>query len=98
MFLSIPATHWLFGLMTRYRDDSNYHYVTLRNCNTLEIKAGGISGAGFAIKCAGLIAGTTYSTRPNGTFVSAPRFGWGGWQRCCRLWEEPRAMRLPSTN
>jgi pectate lyase len=27
-----------FGLMARYRDDSNYHYVTLRTSNTLEIK------------------------------------------------------------
>ena len=26
------------GLMARYRDDSNYHYVTLRSSGTLDIK------------------------------------------------------------
>lgn len=31
------ADRW-FGLMARYRDDSNYHYVTLRSSNTLDIK------------------------------------------------------------
>jgi hypothetical protein len=31
------ADRW-FGLMARYRDDFNYHYVTLRSSNTLEIK------------------------------------------------------------
>ena len=31
------ADRW-FGLIARYRDDSNYHYVTLRSSNQLDIK------------------------------------------------------------
>ena len=31
------ADRW-FGLIARYRDDSNYHYVTLRSSNRLDIK------------------------------------------------------------
>ncbi|WP_116808151.1 DUF3466 family protein [Steroidobacter cummioxidans] len=37
------------------------------SATTLDL-AGGISGAGFAINDAGLIAGTTYTMQPNGTY------------------------------